>query len=119
MHMSAVNSSDHTPRCAQLGEKVEVLKGENDIGSEGEDEQWYPATVASPPKSGSSLRVRLHGDDEASECACVSSNTTTQASSLAAPQDRAVRLTRSLTPAGRSVPRTGSGREARSTARRL
>ena len=43
--------------------------------SEGQEEQWCPATVASPPKSGSSLRVRLHGDDVASGCAPVSAPT--------------------------------------------
>ena len=74
MCMSAAHSSHHTRR-SQVGEKVEVVQDVKGTSSEGQEEQWCPATVVSPPKSGSSLRVRLHGDDVASGCAPVSAPT--------------------------------------------
>ena len=74
MCMSAAHSSHHTRR-SQVGEKVEVVQDVKGTASEGQEEQWCPATVVSPPKSGSSLRVRLHGDDVASGCAPVSAPT--------------------------------------------
>ena len=121
MCMSAAHSSHlspHTPR-SQLGEKVEVLQDVQGTASEGQDEQWCPATVVSPPKSGSSLRVRLYGDDKASGCALCQLQHHDTSRSLAAPHDLALALTQCFTRAGRSVPGTGGGRAARSTARRL
>ena len=74
VHECRSQLSPHTPR-SQLGEKVEVVQDVKGTASEGQEEQWCPATVASLPKSGSSLRVRLHGDDVASGCAPVSAPT--------------------------------------------
>ena len=74
VHECRSQLSPHTPR-SQLGEKVEVVQDVKGTTSEGQEEQWCPATAVSPPKSGSSLRVRLHGDDVASGCAPVSAPT--------------------------------------------